>query len=62
MPCKAEKEFAFPRFDILMVHSLKAYNIAGLSGSRATIPLFLTPKSPTQSHFTRSRPSSLATL
>ena len=26
MPHEAEKEFAFPRFDILMVHSLKAYS------------------------------------
>jgi len=26
VPCEAEKEFAFPRFDILMVYTLKAYN------------------------------------
>jgi len=26
VPCEAEKEFAFPHFDILMVHSLKAYS------------------------------------
>jgi len=26
VPCKAEKEFAFPCFDILMVCSLKAYS------------------------------------
>ena len=26
MPCEAEKEFAFPRFDILMVYTLKAYS------------------------------------
>jgi len=29
VPCEAEKEFAFPRFDILMVHSLKAYSSGG---------------------------------
>ena len=27
VPCEAEKEFAFPRFDILMVYTLKAYSI-----------------------------------
>jgi hypothetical protein len=26
VPCEAEKEFAFPCFDILMVYSLKAYS------------------------------------
>jgi hypothetical protein len=26
VPCEAEKEFAFPRFDILMVYALKAYS------------------------------------
>jgi hypothetical protein len=29
MPCEAEKEFALPCFDILIVHSLKAYSIQG---------------------------------
>jgi len=26
VPCEAETEFAFPRFDILMVYTLKAYS------------------------------------
>jgi len=31
VPCEAEKEFAFPRFDILMVCSLKAYSTLDVS-------------------------------
>jgi hypothetical protein len=31
VPYKAEKEFAFPRFDILMVCSLKAYSTLDVS-------------------------------
>ena len=32
VPYEAEKEFAFPCFHILMVHSLKAYSILGRIG------------------------------